>query len=496
MLLPNQPLTSLQTIRPYSRPVTADEGTYLPHLHLPAKIFDQFRARCAPELAAQNSSEFWLRLVLQACHSEEPVWHAAAAFGVLHRVYKDNGVRAVMNVAESPKQRLAYRQYHQAVTSLRSTLERRDSYSMQVALITCVLLVCFDLMSNRYRAALTHLKSGLWILNECRRGEDEVGGGDDLTSLAQKLGRFTIDQTVHEPFHLLHIQAIFFGIVRLRNPVWPEPSILAAKPIPPEGFQSVDEARQSLEHIIECIASYVMEAHQNSSSSTYHLDTENLRGEQQHLKLRLEKWYASAKRLMDSRSFAVASVHVQFYAEWILLSTALSKGAEVAFDDYMPEFERIVELVEECASNCSLPTFSVQHGVIAALYYTALKCRDPKIRRRAIKLLASPARREGMWESSVAALKGTWIMEKEETGLSIVETARDVPESVRIHQSMIMPSKGEKPIVVYRRQRFEWADGSWVLFDGSTGTEYQPRPGEFEVNAAQWKLYVISTTCD
>ena len=332
-LLPFQAVDTLQIIRPSPRPITIGEELIFRDAQFPTTHFDFFRRDCVPELAAQSASEFWLRLVLQACHSEESVLHAALAFGTLHRVYKDNGISATDKGVEWSNQKLAYRQYHRAVTSLQSKLCYEDSHSTQVALIACVLLVCFDLMANRYRNALNHLKGGLKILRECRHEGEGSAYNEDLESLALKLGRFEIDKTLLEPLQLLQVQAIFFGIVNLRNPTWSQASVLAPKPLPPNGFPDIPEARRELEFIVECIAAFVAEADEKSPYCSHLLTEDILRHHQRYFQYRLQQWYTIANRLFigneRSHDFDATSIHVQYFAEWILLSTALDRGTEV-----------------------------------------------------------------------------------------------------------------------------------------------------------------------
>ncbi|KAF2716761.1 hypothetical protein K431DRAFT_256944 [Polychaeton citri CBS 116435] len=49
------------------------------------------------------------------------------------------------------------------------------------------------------------------------------------------------------------------------------------------------------------------------------------------------------------------------------------------------------------------PTFSLAHGVVFPLYTVGSRCRDPKIRRRALHLLSRCNRREGLWDAALAA---------------------------------------------------------------------------------------------
>ncbi|KAG5925593.1 hypothetical protein E4U42_004142 [Claviceps africana] len=61
------------------------------------------------------------------------------------------------------------------------------------------------------------------------------------------------------------------------------------------------------------------------------------------------------------------------------------------------------------------PSFAADLGIVPPLYVVATKCREPRLRRRAIQLLRSSARREGMWDSELAARIGQWVMDIEES---------------------------------------------------------------------------------
>ncbi len=61
-------------------------------------------------------------------------------------------------------------------------------------------------------------------------------------------------------------------------------------------------------------------------------------------------------------------------------------------------------------------SFSADLGIVPPLYVVATKSRDRILRRRAIDLLRSSARREGMWDSELVARIGMWVMGIEEEG--------------------------------------------------------------------------------
>ncbi|SPN98919.1 uncharacterized protein DNG_01958 [Cephalotrichum gorgonifer] len=62
------------------------------------------------------------------------------------------------------------------------------------------------------------------------------------------------------------------------------------------------------------------------------------------------------------------------------------------------------------------PSFSADLGIVPPLYVVATKCRNYAVRRRAIELLRSSSRREGMWDSQLSGIIGEWVASIEEEG--------------------------------------------------------------------------------
>ena len=61
------------------------------------------------------------------------------------------------------------------------------------------------------------------------------------------------------------------------------------------------------------------------------------------------------------------------------------------------------------------PSFSISSGVVPSMYMTAARCRDPAFRREALKILQTCDRREGLWDSNVAADIAGKIIDIEES---------------------------------------------------------------------------------
>jgi hypothetical protein len=91
--------------------------------------------------------------------------------------------------------------------------------------------------------------------------------------------------------------------------------------------------------------------------------------------------------------------------------------------------------VDYCQTvSSSKPVFSLDIGIVTPLYVVVSRCRDPAIRRRGLQLLASCNRREGIWDSTLAARVAERIIAIEENGATShpVLYASQIPEHARI----------------------------------------------------------------
>lgn len=83
------------------------------------------------------------------------------------------------------------------------------------------------------------------------------------------------------------------------------------------------------------------------------------------------------------------------------------------------------------SSDYSKPSFSLGLGIVGRLYDISYCCRDPFIRRRAIDMLRTCRRREGLWDSSLALMVVERILAIEEDGVA-VQSSGDIPGWRRI----------------------------------------------------------------
>ncbi len=127
----------------------------------------------------------------------------------------------------------------------------------------------------------------------------------------------------------------------------------------------------------------------------------------------------------------------------------------------------------EYAARHIKPSFSADLGIVPPLYVVATKCREPRIRRQAIQLLRSSARREGMWDSELTARIGIWIAEIEEEDVDLFDASgygNSIPTpgaSPTLTQSRPSTSRGSSP----QSYRSDYGNGN-----GNVKWESSPTP--------------------
>jgi hypothetical protein len=108
------------------------------------------------------------------------------------------------------------------------------------------------------------------------------------------------------------------------------------------------------------------------------------------------------------------------------------------WDKVMPQMEEILVLSEKIISSTSpdddqraQTTFCSDTGIIVPLYTVASQCQDPLMRRKAIALLRSTSRQEGLWNSLLVAKAAERILEIKESMWDETNACTNCPDLAR-----------------------------------------------------------------
>ena len=239
-------------------------------------------------------------------------------------------------------------------------------------------------------------------------------------------------------------------------------------------FTSLDEARSYL--FAEVIQLYNFSRRTADQYRYRQPDTIGLEiiAESHKLDERLQKWLQSFDSFIERSSLTMSRkelecatlLRIHYKVTKIHLFNCLYTE-ETVYDRSDDTFQDIVVLSESLLTTGSLSKspsfiFSLDLGIVQPLYYAATKCRYPPTRERAILLLHSFPRQEGVWDSVVVAKLAERVKSIEEETLSkSMSTNERVPEFRRIHSVDTSIDRDRRRTEVTYTQRLNGMDGEW-----------------------------------
>ena len=160
---------------------------------------------------------------------------------------------------------------------------------------------------------------------------------------------------------------------------------------------------------------------------------------------------------------------------YILLMTCTSPF-QSAFDEYTERFSTIIDHAEQVLKygaerSTGQQALMFETGVIPPLYFCTTKCRDPLLRRRALRLMRGISPRDSLWASLATEQvieRIISIEEGHELGLPVGVAASSrilplPPEEHRIMHIAIVGKdmRGERPRLTLQLSKFAFSpDGS------------------------------------
>lgn len=330
---------------------------------------------------------------------------------------------------------LALSQYNKAIKHLSQLMSRPSSESINIALLVCILFVCVECLRGDYQPAVKHFEAGMAI------AKAGTGGGSPNSRASGANG---IREQVLPFFNRLELLSQLFGL----RPTYPY-GLMPSQTVP-QTFSSIDEARDSVVHLINLSIRFVHE------SKTRRIDNELTPqdvAQRADLIIHMRKWKATldtylataqtSPRLVEAA--AILEIHYLAMTTWLHRSLYAN---ECATDADVPLYDRAVclaESIHECSTSTSPSTFLFDMQLISPLYLVAIKCRHPALRRRAIAVLRRFVRREALWDSHMAAAIAERIMEIEEMEMDVFDGSVLPREEVRVCNANIDSAPGLNP---------------------------------------------------
>lgn len=352
------------------------------------------------------------------------------ACGAMHEHYEFEVVPAINRknkaVAAPPKPPFALASYNKAISAVMDQLSSSKG-SVESVAMCCLLFVCLECLRGDPQSAAAHLRSGGSILaswvsrNKTIKGciteppystpstSDPAWVHTNLIPIFQRLGSHVATAG--------RITSAEFNSLVKHNLATTDPLL--------DGFDNIMDARNSLLNLCALASRYVIHlAHNKYDGANTNQEIQGLMGMRQ----RMLHWDQAYREFLDEADTATRNsrralvLWIQRRCYNVALGTSLLP-AQCAYDSYMEDFAFIVRNGERLYSrtdaiptlgDAELSTFSLEEGITPACYFVASTCRDPTLRRVAIKLLRQGPARQGIWNALLFARVAERIVEFEE----------------------------------------------------------------------------------
>ncbi|KAJ0420360.1 hypothetical protein BJY00DRAFT_284132 [Aspergillus carlsbadensis] len=441
--------TAGQSVLARALPVTSAESRE-------RRAFEYYYFYAAPSLSDALDLDFWRGTVLQICRSEPAVWDAIVALSTLYEDPLHPGSRPTYQIDEtdrlpSPRSR----SHREALTwysrSLRKIQDQIDQgmADYTVALVTCVLFLCIELLQGNVKAALSLYQRGAQLLSSA-----------DSPSISR------VRKAILPVFLRVATSAVIINGV---EPVLDRQYIDTSE----DAFSSLSDARTALHKLVADWKMFDCDSADFRQAPEASLHTPRLlKYRRERLEGNLLAWHRlfcempevskTSPPAVAEHQGVVAALHMTYKSMLILTRTAFS-ATETCYDAHEADFADIIShaptaLAATASEAGQQPPFIFDMGSGTPLFITALKCRSPAMRRQALRLLRQAPHVQGMYFSqsasdflaAIVAVEegGGRIPEEELSFSSLIARPGKVPgESQRVFSLQLVPwttAKGEK----------------------------------------------------
>ncbi|RFU25098.1 hypothetical protein B7463_g11236, partial [Scytalidium lignicola] len=423
--------------------------------------FQRFCEKTAGEICGSFDPTFWTVKVLQLCHRDPPIRHGIIALGALSKSLEVTSTPNRLSLSGFPQfdhrhldehHRFALRQYSLAIASLRKILSDGRRH-LRTSLTSCVLFMCLEALQGNYDQVVTHARGGSRLLGDwrtARRGLSSRLSQDSLSEIQDGL----IDD-LGRMFARLDVQALFApppcpgSYTTSRDDPQPTPSLYTEELVVPDTFDSTTEAREMWDFLMAGIVQFHRRSIYYRNRNPVELVSQWWIQQHDHYSTQLIRWrsafqavYAAEGHTSTTMPDETVMLSLYYNLASILLSTSCTH-TEMVYEDFKPLFQEIVTKSNHLLTSSDNPAttsrFTLDLGTIIPLAFTAVKCRDRRIRRQAISLLWSKARREGLcFDTITIARVLAWILSIESEGIppdydTIPETSRVLVNNVHFN---------------------------------------------------------------
>jgi hypothetical protein len=380
-------------------------------------------------------------MFMEAC-SVDAIRKSIIAIGALHKAtmvaqdlkFLSLDFRAERNPSVHHQNAIKY--YSEAICDMRK-LMTRGVQDLRITLISCLTIFMFEAFHGNFSLADAQIHTGISLIRDWMK--KQPNHDQHALGFSSPAPLFLEDKLI-QLFGQLEVQTIVFRDNRsfeTHDELRKEGThILQAMP---QKFASLEEAQVYLHLVMRRFEHFLAVSQtvtqMQSFPESQNSGVENAKYSQSNLFLdyathqtEFDLWNTSFQLFVEHhdendelrKSPFARTLYLHFKISHLAAICTIATPNETVFDVFTTEFWDIVvlseELYETLASKSKM-NFTFDSGVIVPLYIVGMKCRVPAIRRRAIDLLLSHPRREGLWDSVLVGRVSAWTAGIEEESL-------------------------------------------------------------------------------
>ncbi|OAP61069.1 hypothetical protein AYL99_03270 [Fonsecaea erecta] len=384
-----------------------------------------FWCRTSRKIQGAFFSDAATTVLLQASASDLAVTHAMLALCSVHK-------RADMSILVKHEESFALVQYNKAIKYLQPKLMAHDRTSLRLCLLACVAFIHLEFFRCHYQMARSHLEHGLRMLDCLRALSNAASSGEGLDG---KQSRHFVDVWIVRNLRSLYLQSTLFG----QQPHRPWAVVDHLQRISAVGtFSSAHHAREYLENLLLRICRMTDTPSRPSPTQTDGRACPTPSSRPRDIDWDLQSWKAvfdqtwatSRSTINGLEAFAYRLLLVYHTMAEIMVDT-MCGTAESRFDRHTARFVSMLEQIlglRDTASRSQVRQrfFGSEHGLshsiadmglMAPLFYVAVKCRVRCLRLQAIRLIAEIPRKEGIWDATLVARIAAQVVAVEEANV-------------------------------------------------------------------------------
>ncbi|KAL9093041.1 MAG: hypothetical protein Q9165_004179 [Trypethelium subeluteriae] len=416
------------------------------------RSFRFFLEKTAPAFAGVFHIDFWLQEIPRACHVNAAIWHAAVSLGAVDESYNIRQGILPAYITHDERVQFALQQFGASIKHLIDpSYHLTEKQDKRVALAASVLFTCICSIQGLQNQALIHLRGGLKLLQEIKVEEQQSASPCSRSSSdASPLSLVAMQSVLNN----LNIQAesILGGRLDAESPslvdvdhyscwrLYQAPSFSAEAS--PSSLGNIVEACRAVESLFNSMVVFFQRP--DIYRATLALDFETVSKQQlpfmrvlQSLTSALSMFEACSHGVLDESTRKAITVLKMFHivCRFILIPKKVEADRAVRFDSVLKHVVDLATQVldgssanwpatrqQDTFSSISVPVPSMSLLLLVA----AISARTTHTRERAIELMKAYPRREGLWDSFMAAELARTVLH-----------AKGLPTTVKEEEAMI-----------------------------------------------------------